>query len=89
MNYPNGKAITDTLEYKMTEADGKLLGVGFSDIKENKLWYKGYSKPFLFSESGDYKINVQHAMRKNGEVNGVLNLEGITDIGFKIEVIKE
>jgi len=89
MNYPNGKAITDTLEYKMTEADGKLLGVGFSDIKENKLWYKGYNKPFLFSESGDYKINIQHAMRKNGAVNGVINLEGITDIGFKIEAIKE
>jgi len=88
MNYPNGKTIIDTLEYKMAEADGKLLGTGFSDIKENKLWYKGYDKPFSFSELGDYKINIQHAMRKNGDVNGVENLEGITDVGFRIEALK-
>jgi hypothetical protein len=24
-------------------------------------------------------------MRENGKVNGVINLEGITDIGFRIE----
>ncbi len=82
MNFPHGKTITDTLEYKMAEPSGKLLGTGFSDIKENKLWYKEH---ITFNESGIYKVNIQHAMRNNGEVYGVDNLEGITDIGFRIE----
>jgi gliding motility-associated lipoprotein GldH len=85
MNYPNGKAIKDTLEYEMAEPDGTFLGTGFTDVKENKLWYKGYKTPFRFDELGAYKINIQHAMRKNGEAKGVENLEGITDIGFRIE----
>ena len=85
LNYPNGKAVKDTLEYKMAAPSGELLGTGFSDIKENKLWYRGYKTPFKFSETGDYNVNIQHAMRQNGDVNGVVNLEGITDIGFRVE----
>ena len=85
LNYPNGKAVTDTLEYKMAAPNGELLGTGFSDIKENKLWYRGFKKPFKFTEEGNYTVNIQHAMRNNGEVNGVVNLEGITDIGFRVE----
>lgn len=85
MNYPNGKTVKDTLEYKMADPSGKLLGSGFTDIKENKLWYKGFEDPFVFNELGEYKINIQHAMRQNGQVNGIENLEGVTDIGFRIE----
>lgn len=82
MNFPNGKVIKDTLEYQMTEPSGKFLGEGFSDLKENKLWYK---EGVVFNESGDYKVSIQHAMRVNGEVNGVENLEGITEVGFRVE----
>jgi gliding motility-associated lipoprotein GldH len=85
MDYPNGKTIKDTLEYKMADPSGKFLGKGFTDVKENKLWYKGYNKPFVFNEAGEYKINIQHAMRQNGQVNGIDNLEGITDVGFRVE----
>lgn len=85
IDYPNGKILKDTLEYKMADPNGKLLGTGFTDVKENKLWYKGFDKPFIFNESGEYKIKIQHAMRQNGQVNGIENLEGITDIGFRIE----
>jgi gliding motility-associated lipoprotein GldH len=88
MDYPNGKIEKDTLEYKMAEPNGKLLGTGFTDVKENKLWYKGYKEPFVFKEKGEYKINIQHAMRQNGQVKGIDNLEGITDIGFRIEKAK-
>lgn len=88
MNYPNGKAVTDTLEYKMAAPTGELLGSGFTDIKENKLWYRGYKSPFKFTENGGYNVNIQHAMRKNGEVNGIENLEGITDIGFRVERVQ-
>ncbi|MCK5400427.1 MAG: gliding motility lipoprotein GldH [Flavobacteriaceae bacterium] len=82
MNFPNGRVIKDTLEYKMAKPNGELLGKGFTDIKENKLWYK---EGVVFNESGEYKVNIQHAMRENGSVKGVENLEGITDVGFRIE----
>lgn len=82
LNFPNGKVLKDTLEYQMTKPNGEFLGEGFSDLKENKLWYK---EGVIFHESGDYKVKIQHAMRVNGEVDGVENLEGITDIGFRIE----
>ena len=85
LNYPNGKAVKDTLEYKMAAPNGELLGTGFSDVKENKLWFRGFKEPFKFSEEGDYTVTIQHAMRNSGEVNGVENLQGITDIGFRVE----
>ena len=82
MVFPHGKTIKDTLEYRMAEPSGELLGTGYMDIKENKLWYK---EGVVFNEPGEYTINIQHAMRENGKVNGVLELEGITDVGFRIE----
>lgn len=85
MVYPHGKTIKDTLEYRMADPSGKLLGTGLTDVKENKLWYKGNESPFVFEETGEYKVNIQHAMRENGKVNGVVELEGITDIGFRVE----
>ena len=84
MNFPNGKVLKDTLEYKMAKPNGELLGTGFSDVKENKLWYK---EQVVFEESGEYTVNIQQSMRENGKVNGVIDLEGITDIGFRIESI--
>jgi len=85
LNYPNGKAVKDTLEYKMAAPNGELLGTGFSDIKENKLWFRGFDKSFKFNEEGTYTVNIQHAMRNNGDVDGVENLNGITEIGFRVE----
>lgn len=87
MVYPHGKTIKDTLEYRMADPTGKLLGTGLTDVKENKLWYKGGEIPFVFEEAGEYTVNIQHAMRENGKVNGVVELEGITDIGFRVENI--
>ena len=82
INFPHGKTIKDTLEYQMAKPDGTLMGEGFTDVKENKLWYR---EAVRFDEVGEYTITIQHAMRNNGEVNGVDNLEGITDVGFRIE----
>lgn len=82
INFPHGKSIVDTLEYKMAKPNGEFLGTGLSSVKENKLWYK---EGVVFSETGEYKININHAMRENGKVNGIANLEGIIDIGFRIE----
>ena len=82
MNFPHGKSITDTLEYKMAKPSGELLGTGLTSIKENKLWYKEH---VVFKESGTYQLNIKHAMRKIGKVQGLNELEGVTDVGFRIE----
>ncbi|MBT8288345.1 MAG: gliding motility lipoprotein GldH [Flavobacteriaceae bacterium] len=82
MNHPNGKVLKDTLEYRMTTAEGEFLGSGFSDIKENKLWYK---EGYVFKESGEYIVKISQAMRENRSVNGVEKLDGIIDVGFRIE----
>ena len=82
IKFPEGKVVSDTLEYEMTKPNGEFLGEGYGDVKENKLWYKEKVK---FEESGNYQVTIQQAMRKNGEVEGIEELEGITDVGFRIE----
>ena len=66
----------------MTNPDGTLLGDGFSDIKENKLFYKGKQQ---LTQKGAYKIHIRHATRQTGKIEGVTLLPGITDVGFRIE----
>jgi len=81
LQYPDGETVTDTLEYEMALPDGTWLGKGFGGVKENKLWYK---ENIVFPSSGVYTLNLSHAMRKNGNVNGVQNLDGIIDVGYEI-----
>lgn len=82
IQFPQGKVITDTLEYQMALPGGEWLGTGFGDVKENKLWYK---EQVRFNEPGQYKISVQHAMRKSGSEQGIENLNGISQVGLRIE----
>lgn len=82
LNTPDNRIIRDTLEYIMAEPDGKWLGKGFGSVLENKLWYK---ENIIFSDSGVYTIQLSHAMRHNGQVEGIDNLKGITDVGIEIE----
>lgn len=82
IQFPQGKVITDTLEYQMATPAGEWLGTGFGDVKENKLWYK---EAVQFTEPGHYTVSIQHAMRKSGSEEGVEDLEGITEVGFRIE----
>ena len=79
---PNGFTKVDTLEYQMANPDGSLMGDGFSDIKENKLFFKENVR-----FRGKYKVNIKQAVRENGKVPGVTALEGITEVGFRIEKI--
>lgn len=81
LNFPDGNTVTDTLEYEMALPDGTWLGKGYGSLKENKLWYK---ENIVFPDSGVYTLRISHAMRKNGNVNGIVNLAGITDVGFEI-----
>lgn len=83
MQEPGSKLTkVDTLEYQMANADGSLMGEGITDVKESKLWYK---EKVRFPKPGQYTVSIQHAVRKGGQVPGVEDLEGITDLGFRIE----
>ena len=84
LEQPNHKVKVDTLEYQMTNPDGTLLGEGFSDIKENKLFYNSKVR---FTQNGIYKIHIKQAVRQTGKVEGVDLLPGISDVGFRIESI--
>ncbi|WP_250593285.1 gliding motility lipoprotein GldH [Flavobacterium luminosum] len=86
MEQPKGKIHIDTLEYQMANPDGTLMGEGWSDIKESKLWYK---EKATFSETGNYKVSIQQAVRQTGKVTGVERLNGITEIGFRIESLEK
>lgn len=77
---PNGFTKVDTLEYQMANPDGTLLGNGFTDIKESKLYLKEGVK-----FRGKYKVHIRQAVRESGKIPGVQELEGITDVGFRIE----
>ncbi|MFV8364062.1 gliding motility lipoprotein GldH [Flavobacterium sp. ZT3P35] len=80
LELPNGFTKVDTLEYQMAEPDGTLLGNGFSDLKESKLFYK---ENVRFRSK--YKVYIKQAVRENGKVLGVKALDGITEVGFRIE----
>jgi len=82
MDFPHGKTVIDTLEYRLAKPDGTWLGTGLGSIKENKFWYK---ENVSFKEDGIYKLKIAQAVRNNGEVEGVTGLVGITDFGFSIE----
>ena len=82
IHFPNGKQIGDTLEYEMAYPSGELMGTGFGSVKESKLWYKSN---VIFSEQGDYKIEVNQAMRKFGKVKALDTLKGVLDFGIQLE----
>ena len=81
IEFPNNYHIVDTLEYEMTSANGNFLGTGMTDVKENILEYK---TNVSFPYKGNYNIHVQHAMRKTRKIDGLIHLNGITDVGLQI-----
>lgn len=79
---PVGDVTVDTLQYQMANADGTMLGSGFTDIKEHKLvWRENLS----LKKQGVYKVEVLNAMRKLNEVNGDAVLNGITEVGLQVQ----
>jgi len=72
---PDGKSVTDTLQYELADEKGNWYGKGFGDIHELKLPYKSN---VFFPVSGTYQVNIQHGMR-------VKDLKGVYDIGLRVE----
>jgi gliding motility-associated lipoprotein GldH len=86
ISFPNGKQIVDTLEYEMAHPNGELMGKGFGSVKESKLWYKS---DVNFIEEGEYKIKVNHAMRRFENIKELDTLKGIMDFGMQLETVEQ
>jgi gliding motility-associated lipoprotein GldH len=76
---PDGKSITDTLQYNLADEKGKWYGKGFGDIHELNLPYK---TNVYFPLKGSYQFKIQHGMR-------VEDLKGVYDFGLRIEKISK
>ena len=72
---PDGKKITDTLQYNLADQKGKWYGKGFGDVHELILPYKSNVN---FPLKGIYEFKIQHGMR-------IENLKGVYDFGLRIE----
>jgi gliding motility-associated lipoprotein GldH len=71
---PDGKTISDTLQYELADEKGNWFGKGPGDIHELNLPYR---TNIYFPMKGTYVFHIQHGMRK-GE------LEGVYDFGIRI-----
>lgn len=76
---PDGKIITDTLEYNLADEKGKWFGKGFGDIHELDLPYKSN---VFFPKKGNYQFTIRHGMRAEA-------LVGVYDFGLRIEKISK
>ena len=86
IEFPSGFQVIDTLEYEMTDVLGNWLGTGYTDVKENKLFYK---QEVVFTEKGNYNFQIKQATRSINDVEGSSPLKGITDVGLSIEKVKK
>ena len=72
---PEGKLLTDTIEYILAEKSGKWRGSGIGDLFDNQFVYR---KNVVFEKEGTYQFRIQQGMRTE-------MLKGIHDIGLRIE----
>jgi gliding motility-associated lipoprotein GldH len=72
---PDGKSITDTLEYELADEKGNWLGHGAGDIRELELPFR---RNVFFPHKGTYSFMIRHGMRTE-------NLKGVYDIGIRIK----
>jgi gliding motility-associated lipoprotein GldH len=71
---PDGKSISDTLEYFLADEKGHWYGKGFGDIHELDLPYRS---GVFFPIIGTYRFKIQHGMR-------IGDLAGVYDFGLRI-----
>ena len=78
----NGIISRDTIEYKVADNFGKFIGSKMIDIYELSLLH---IKGIQLIPKENYFINVEHAMRNADETVGIERLEGVLDVGYKLE----
>ncbi len=78
---PLGQTTTDTIECVLADKTGKWKGRGVGDILD---FTKRYNDSILFETSGEYKIEIEQAMRY-GELPAIKYLEEIISVGVCIK----
>ena len=76
---PEGRSLTDTLQYFLADEKGSWYGKGFGDIHELSLPFK---TGIYFPEKGIYSFRIRHGMR-------IENLKGVYDFGLRIEKLRK
>lgn len=74
-HYPDSTLSKDTIELRLADYDGRWLGEGMGSVKFSRFMLK---KQVLFPQTGNYRIEIEQAMRTE-------NLKGIRDAGLRIE----
>ena len=72
---PDGKLLTDTVEFSLAEPTGRWKGSGIGDLHDNQILYKS---SVYFPHKGEYTFHIKQGMRDNV-------LHGIRDVGLRIE----
>lgn len=72
---PNGKFRRDTVEFVLSDENGRWLGKGQGDIWDNQILFR---KGMRFPVAGKYHIELGQAMRRQ-------SLPGIYNAGIRIE----
>ena len=73
--FPDGRIYRDTIETVLADRTGKWTGSGFGNIKTNSFHFR---RDVWFPLEGTYIFRIEQAMREE-------YLQGITDIGIRIE----
>lgn len=73
--FPNGNITRDTLECILAGPDGKWIGKGFGELKDNQILL---NSALRFPLKGKYTFELEQGMR-------VKELNDITDVGIRIE----
>ena len=71
---PDGKSMTDTLEYYLSDEKGNRYGKGTGGVFELLLPYKSN---VFFPVKGNYSFQIRHGMR-------IIELPDVYDIGIRI-----
>lgn len=71
---PDGKSLTDTIEYFLADERGNRAGRGFGEIKEIILPYR---TNVYFPSAGVWQFRIHHGMRTE-------DLRGVYDLGLTI-----
>ena len=80
MQGPNGGLLKDTVNCVLANNRGRWLGSGVGDLWDLRIPYVG---GFKFAQSGNYIVSLEQAMRVEG------GLEGITDVGLRVERVQK
>ena len=75
----------DTLNFKLADKSGIFLGDKRINLIENSLLHK---EKISLENNMKYYVSIEHAMRVINKVGGLEYLNGVVDVGYKVEKIK-